>query len=127
GDAELATLIAPNTLIIEAALGAVAELSGDHGAAPARLASPEIAHVTAEVARAEKLTAGLTQSDWIHLVKPEGDAGTFGTDVTLEKLIATLNAKGSLADSASPPIAQSDGVDHAARVVRQMEQIELQN
>lgn len=127
GDAELATLIAPNRLIVETAVGPAAELSGEHGAAPARLASPELANVTAEVAQAAKLTEGLVPHDWIHLVKPEENAGAFGSDGALKKLITALDGKASLAGSGSPPIASGKQVDHAARVVRQMEQIELQN
>src|SRR5690606_36964043 len=59
------------------------------------------------------------------LVEPAGDA--FGSDAALQILLSAIHTKGTLADSGSPPIARGRGVDPRARVVRQMEQIELQN
>ncbi len=66
GDAELAALIAPRTLIVEASPhpevdGPPRERDGRRGAAPGRIATPSIEEVRAEVARAPgavKLVAG---------------------------------------------------------------------
>ena len=58
GDAELASLIAPRALIVDAARGPEATIPGGRGA-PARVVSPALGSVRAEVARAQKLTDGL--------------------------------------------------------------------
>ncbi|SVB11727.1 uncharacterized protein METZ01_LOCUS164581, partial [marine metagenome] len=58
GDAELASLIAPRALIVDAARGPEATIPGGRGA-PARVVSPSLGSVRAEVARAQKLTDGL--------------------------------------------------------------------
>ena len=67
GDAELATLIAPRPLIIDAARGPEATVPGGRGA-PARVVTPVLDSVRAEVARAQKLTDGLKPNPGIRLV-----------------------------------------------------------
>jgi dienelactone hydrolase len=67
GDAELASLIAPRALIVDAARGPEATLPGGRGA-PARVVSPALGSVRAEVARARKLTDGLKANRGIQLV-----------------------------------------------------------
>ncbi len=67
GDAELATLIAPRPLIIDAARGPEATVPGGRGA-PARVVTPALDSVRAEVARAQKLTDGLKPKPGIRLV-----------------------------------------------------------
>jgi len=66
GDAELATLIAPRPLIIDAARGPEATIPGGRGA-PARVVTPALDSVRAEVARAQKLTNGLKPKPSIQL------------------------------------------------------------
>ena len=66
GDAELATLIAPRPLIIDAARGPEATITGGRGA-PARVVTPALDSVRAEVARAQKLTNGLKPKPSIQL------------------------------------------------------------
>ncbi|MBC8244682.1 MAG: hypothetical protein H8E20_09835 [Verrucomicrobia bacterium] len=67
GDAELASLIAPRPLIIDAAKGPEATIPGGRGA-PARVVTQPMDSVRAEVARAKKLTAGLKPAAVIKLV-----------------------------------------------------------
>ena len=66
GDAELATLIAPRPLIIDAARGPEAIVPGGRGA-PARVVTPALDVVRAEVARAQKLIDGLKPKPSIQL------------------------------------------------------------
>ena len=62
GDAELATLVAPRTLIIEAAQGPSVTLPPGTGGAPAELVTPAVERVQQEVQRAEKLVPKLTDT-----------------------------------------------------------------
>ncbi len=74
GDAELASLVAPRALVVEACR--VPKVDGpaepregrNRSAAPGRLATPPLAGVQAEIERAAKLTAGLPGSRPIELV-----------------------------------------------------------
>lgn len=73
GDAEIASLIAPRTLIVEAAEvprvdGPPPIRDGRSGAAPGVLRTPSLAEVEAEVSRARELTKGLAAPDWITVV-----------------------------------------------------------
>ena len=74
GDAELASLIVPRALIIDAAKGPEATIPGGRGA-PARVVSPAIESVRAEVDRARKLTNGLKPKPVIKLVSSEEALG----------------------------------------------------
>ena len=74
GDAELASLIAPRALIVDAARGPEATIPGGRGA-PARVVSPTLGSVRAEVARAQKLTAALKPSQGIRLVAADEPLG----------------------------------------------------
>ena len=74
GDAELASLIAPRALIVDAARGPEATIPGGRGA-PARGVSPALGSVRAEVARAQKLTDGLKPNPGIRLVAADEPLG----------------------------------------------------
>jgi len=74
GDAELASLIAPRALIVDAARGPEATIPGGRGA-PARVVSPALGSVRAEVARAQKLTDGLKPNPDIRLVATDEPLG----------------------------------------------------
>ncbi len=55
GDAELASMVAPRCLVVEAARAPNLELKGTGGGAPALLRTPELANVKMEFARAQRL------------------------------------------------------------------------
>ena len=74
GDAELASLIAPRALIVDAARGPEATIPGGRGA-PARVVSPALGSVRAEVARAQKMTDGLKPNPGIRLVAADEPLG----------------------------------------------------
>jgi len=66
GDAELASLIAPRTLIVEAARSPEFKIAPGSGAAPGRLQTARLEDVRAEFARAQALVSGLTPlPDWL--------------------------------------------------------------
>jgi dienelactone hydrolase len=74
GDAELASLIAPRAFIVDAARGPEATIPGGRGA-PARVVSPALGSVRAEVARSQKLTDGLKLNPGIRLVAADEPLG----------------------------------------------------
>ena len=74
GDAELATLIAPRTLIVDVAQGPEATIPGGRGA-PARVVTPALDSVRVEVARAQTLTDGLKPAAGIQMVAVDQPLG----------------------------------------------------
>jgi len=96
GDAEVASLITPRTLIIEAAKGPELIIPPGTGGAPGRLTTPKLETVRAEVERARSLVSALIPKPPIELsVSGPDGTGPFGTDEALQKLLAALDKKGS--------------------------------
>jgi cephalosporin-C deacetylase-like acetyl esterase len=98
GDAEVASLIAPRALIVEAARGPEIVIPPGTGGAPGRLTTPRVDVVEAEVTRARELVGTLTPKPRVDLVYsgPNG-TGPFGTDEALRKLVLELDPSGKLA------------------------------
>jgi len=120
GDAELASLIAPRPLIAEACRGPELELPSQ-GGAPARLATPQLARVQAEAARAEEL--GRMKID---LVAVDAGNGPFGSDQALERLLQALGAR--LGAGAPGPLERlRNAFDPAPRQNRQILEIDDHN
>jgi dienelactone hydrolase len=94
GDAELASLVAPRPLIVEAAMGPEFVIPPGTGAAPGRLASPKLEDVKAELARARELVAGLKPAASIELARsgPDGK-GPFGSPWALTSFLKALNTQ----------------------------------
>ena len=96
GDAEIASLIAPRTLIVEASLGPEMPgpppvRAGRGGAAPGQLVSPPQTSVEAEFQRALPFYQRLSCEDALRLVVP--DDGLPGADATLSMFLTGLNAR----------------------------------
>lgn len=138
GDAELAAMVAPRPLIVEAAQGPEFVYAPGQGGAPGKLTTPKLQTVKAEVERARKLVAGLKQpapAAAIDLVvSGEDGAGPFGADPALGKLIAALDpdSRMSPAKSAaakSPAEARQDDLraEARARTARQVHELDRHN
>ena len=88
GDAEVAAMIAPRTLIIEAARGPEVTLAGGSAygvggrgkGAPGSLVSPRLEDVRSEFERGRALVAGLNPSPRLELVVSAAGAGPFGSE-----------------------------------------------
>ena len=102
GDAELATLIVPRSLVIEAAPGPVADLPGK-GGAPAKLAGPAPGEVYTEVQRARQLLASYVEEIPIRLIL--GSGLPFGSEPALEVFLDNLRL--GLKPGTSKPITPS--------------------
>ncbi len=97
GDAEVATLVAPRTLIVEAAKGPQFLVPPGTGGAPGRLTTPKLETVRGEVERARGLVQGLSPRPWIEMITSEPDgSGPFGTEEALQKLLRAFSSDAKL-------------------------------
>ena len=99
GDAELATLIAPRQLVVEAAAGPSLTLPGK-GGAPALLEGPDPGQTLLEVERARQLLAGFPGEIPIRLIL--GSGLPFGSTPALESFLGALHP--GLAPASPSPI-----------------------
>ncbi len=103
GDAELAAMVAPRALIVEAAAGPQFEIPPGTGGAPARLVTPKLADVRQEVERARKLVVGLQPVGRLELVESGAGTGPFGTPDALRALLQSLGGDAKLAPLGKAP------------------------
>lgn len=90
GDAELASMVIPRTLIIEAAKGPEVVIPPGTRAAPGRLGGPSLRDVRPEIKRLTKLIAPAQFKPDVRLILSEGP---YGLPVTLDALLQSLAAK----------------------------------
>jgi dienelactone hydrolase len=126
GDAELAGLIAPRALIVEACRAPEATIPGGRGA-PARVVTPKLQAVRAEVDRARELTAGLKPAPRLELVVSGGGDGPCGTDEALRALLDALGAGAQLAPPGAAAKELRARFDPAGRHARQVHELDRHN
>jgi len=118
GDAEIATLIAPRPLIIEACAAPSLVIPSGGDSAPCESKTPALESVRGEVNRARELLAGLTPAPTIDLIDSGHGVGPFGSDSFLARFMNRLGA-GELAASAAPPQNRRADFDPLPRLARQ--------
>ena len=128
GDAEIASLIAPRTLIVEASRGVELEVpppvrDGRAGAAPGRLVSPPLESVKTEFDRTHALYERLGVEQNLSLVEPDGGIGAPGSDAALTGFLKALGQDQPLAPSGAPPQDTRTGFSPEARLHRQFHQL----
>jgi dienelactone hydrolase len=129
GDAELATLIAPRWLVVEASQGP--EIAGppsasggrSPSAAPGGIVSPPLAEVLAEVERAKPTFAKLGVADRLIAVASDEGKGGPGSEQALRTFLHGLGLRGDLKRSGPTPRDQRKGFDPSGRLRRQFEQL----
>ena len=130
GDAEIASLIAPRSLIVEASRGP--EVAGPppvtsvhkEGACPnGKLVSPLLDSVQNEVARARPFFASLKGEDKLRLVVSEKGLGLPGSDPTLGAFLLALEVEASLRPSGMRPVEARGNFDPQARLHSQFNQL----
>jgi dienelactone hydrolase len=133
GDAQVAALVAPRTLIVEAAKGPEFVVPPGIASAPGRLTGPKLAAVKTEVEQARKLAAGLTPEPTIELVVsgPDG-TGPFGTHGALEKFTRAIAPSAGLkpaqpALSVDPKVVLAAAVINRERQARQLHELDRHN
>lgn len=124
GDAELAGLIAPRPLIIEASRGPLVNgppppRNGRTGGAPGRLAPAPLELVQAEVERARPIYERLGAADDLKLTSTDWP----GAEETLAAFLGALGRGGPLEPSQTPLPESRTGFDPRARMKRQFEQL----
>ncbi len=127
GDAEVASLIAPRRLVVEASKGPEFVIPPGTGGAPGRLTTPSLESVKAEVEKTRRLVSGLKAASSIELVTSgPGGLGPFGTDDALRKLFAIVPS-----DPKPDPVKRQPEIDKteraAARQDRQIHEIDRHN
>lgn len=131
GDAEIASLVFPRTLIVEACRapqvdGPPAPHDGRGGAAPGRLETPPLARVEAELQRARELLADLRieEKPDFQLVASVGGNGQPGDDATLAAMHDALNLRAAASapprDWHAPAKGLPDATERQRRQVWQM-------
>ena len=121
GDAEVATLIAPRSLIIDAARGPEATIPGGRGA-PARVVTPSVDSVKNELGRAEKLVKGLNPSANFSLI--EGGAKPLAGQA-LGQFLKTLSFGATLGQAGENNITYlREKFDAAKRHAKQFHEID---
>jgi dienelactone hydrolase len=130
GDAEVASLIAPRTLIVEAAKGPEFIIPTGTGGAPGRLTTPRLDTVRGELERARRLVLELSPHPRFEMVTsgPDG-TGPFGTEEALQKLVGSVARAGQLSARAvkTDPINGSEIGDPKGRQNRQLHEIDRHN
>jgi dienelactone hydrolase len=128
GDAEIASLIAPRALVVEACRGP--EVSGPpparpdrSGAAPGSIATPPLAAVEGEVERARALLNKLAPPTSLALIVSGGGGGLPGSEEALAALVAGLGSRQKLRPAGPAPEPVGPLTDPEARLKRQFDQL----
>jgi dienelactone hydrolase len=123
GDAEVAAMIAPRSLIVEAARGPEVTLSAKHGA-PGKLVTPRLEDVRSEFERARALEEGLSPKPHLEMIVSDDGTGQFGSEGALNAFLAALAGDGHLAPQGPPPEKLEPVIDTAAREARQLHELD---
>ena len=131
GDSDLASLVAPRGLVIEA--GRAPEVEGpptplagrSGGAAPGRIVSPAVADVQAEAERARHHFQSLQAADRLVVVVPVDEEAGCGSEEATRAFFAQLSAVPTHGGASAPasPQAALQGFDPDSRLERQMREL----
>ncbi|MFO0902918.1 MAG: dienelactone hydrolase family protein [Pirellulales bacterium] len=124
GDAEVAAMIAPRALVVEAASYPQVDLPSQSGA-PATLRRPAAAAIEAEFRRLDVAIEGSPAHRQLLVREPVDGQATFGTPEALSMLLE-FAAHARLAESGAAPPANRK-LDAAARLQRQLHELDRHN
>ncbi len=127
GDAELASLIAPRTLIVEAARGPEVVIPPGTAGGPGRITTPKLESVGNEVQRARALVVGLKPAPPIVLVAPGSGEGPAGSSEALEAFLAAANPEAKLAAAGRTPRYLRTRFDPQPRLRAQFHELDRHN
>jgi dienelactone hydrolase len=129
GDAELASMIAPRALIVEASQGPEisgppAETADRKGAAPnGRLTTPMLSSVRAEAERARGFYKAIKAEDKFQLVVSGDGKGLPGSEEALRALLHSCKVQGRLRPPESPAQRLVSAIDASERMHRQFDEL----
>jgi len=129
GDAELAGLVAPRTLVVEAARGP--EIAGPPKAGPGRrdsaasgsLTSPSVVDVRAEAERARQIYEQLHARERLVVIEPDEGRGDPGSEQALRAFLGGMWVRVAENNRGSLPTDARSGFDPAVRARRQFDQL----
>ncbi len=128
GDAEVASLVAPRSLIIEASRGPEAHVGNGEGrGAPYDLATPDPQTVRDEFERAQTLIDDLDPTPSLSLVVSGDGTGPFGSDEALNRFLGAMSEGSSVASNGARPEAVGSLPDAALRHERQVHELDRHN
>jgi dienelactone hydrolase len=115
GDAELASLVAPRPLVIEAAKAPEFVYPPGLGGAPGRIPSPRLETVQAEAERTRALVRGLSPEPRIEVVASGDDGqGPFGSDAVLDAFRLALLGQNAPSEAPAQPATPSNAGSSAS-------------
>jgi dienelactone hydrolase len=130
GDAELAGLIAPRTLIVEACQGPevagpphATEENKERACPNGKLVSLPLKAVEREVERARPFFASLKAERNLHLVASDAGRGLPGSEAALRAFWRSLAVKSELAPAAAPPTDARPNYNPEPQLRRQFDQM----
>lgn len=130
GDAELASLIAPRALVVEASRGPevggpppVTEVHKEGACPNGKLVSPPLDAVRQEVERARPFFAGLKAEEKLRLVLSKEGSGQPGSEEVLEALLGDLGVRAGFRPLGSPPHDARPNYDPLPRLHSQFDQL----
>ncbi len=129
GDAELASLIAPRALIVEASQGPrvdgpppVTEGHKQSACPNGKLSGPPLALAQQEFARAQKYYDGLKVNKLAFVISGGGE-GLPGSDAALQQFLRSMGSQATLLSETTPPLDNHNSYDPAGQLQRQFNQM----
>jgi dienelactone hydrolase len=127
GDAELASMVAPRLIVVEACKAPESTITGNGGGGPAKLVTPELERVRKEVERARELVKGCNPQARIEVVASKDGLGPCGSSEALEKFLAALDSNAKLAEVGKAPEHLRQNFDPKPRQQAQFHEIDRHN
>ncbi len=125
GDAELASMIAPRSLIVEACRAPESTIAGGRGA-PARIVTPTLASVRDELKRARNLV-GRSFPFPVELIESHGGNGPYGTEKAIRSFSSALASGHRLKPASDPPESLLERFDPSKRHRQQLDELDRHN
>jgi len=123
GDAELAAMVAPRPLIVEAAAGPTVTIAGGRGA-PARIVSPPLPDVQRETDRAKRMFTGSQIAMNLELAISGNGQGPCGSVAALAALVKGLHIDRQLKPSGAAPESMPGDFSPQARHAQQLHELD---
>ena len=128
GDAEVASLVTPRSLVVEVSKGPERVVpAGEGKGAPYELVTPDLETAREEFERAQALIDGLDPAPTFSCVVSGDGSGPFGSEDALNLLLGALGEGSKVPGIGTPPKIEGSVPDAGARQVRQIHELDRHN